>query len=209
MTITTSTDFAVEITPGSPGFNLPQKMGRALWAPMWLMAVMGFGAAIVAAGIRAAATADGADELTVAVQGHLVTGLMFVGFAAVFAAVSFAIARILGVLREGGGRVQETAGAKVHTLRMPSTAKAFIGLMAMSMMALVAAVVIHFTTAAGLTAGTISPADAETTAITLEAVRRLGVAGYLVAIALGLATIVEVVRFQTIRLHELAGMTRH
>lgn len=38
-----------------------------------------------------------------------------------------------------------------------------------------------------------------------EAVRRLGVAVYLVAIALGLATIANVVRFQSIRLHELAA----
>ncbi|MGF1667827.1 MAG: hypothetical protein ACFCVC_16330 [Acidimicrobiia bacterium] len=88
-------------------------------------------------------------------------------------------------------------------------AKAFDGLMAMSMMALVVGVAIHFSTAAGLTAATISPAATETTAITLDAVRRLGVAGYLVAVALGLATIVEVIRFQTIRLHELAGVTRH
>ncbi|MEX2279207.1 MAG: hypothetical protein WEA76_03865, partial [Acidimicrobiia bacterium] len=98
-------------------------------------------------------------------------------------------------------------GVKVHTLKMPATAKAFIGLMMMAMMAILIAVVIHFVTAAGTAAGTISVADAETTAIALEAVRRLGVAVYLVAIGLGLATITKVLRFQSIRLRELTGRT--
>jgi hypothetical protein len=131
---------------------------------------------------------------------------MFVGFAGVFAAISFAIARILGVFRDGGGRVQETLGVRVHTLKMPTTAKAFIGRMMMAMMAILVAVVVHFITAAGTAAGTISLADSETAAIVLEAVRRLGVAVYLVAIALGLASITTVLRFQAIRLRELPGL---
>ncbi|MEX2653548.1 MAG: hypothetical protein WD532_00805 [Acidimicrobiia bacterium] len=207
MTTTTAADLAYEVTPKNPGFNRPQKLGRALWAPMWAMAVMGFVAAIIAAGVRADAVASRAAEATIAAQAHLVTGFMFVGFASVFAAISFAIARILGVFRDGGGSVQETLGVKVHTLKMPATAKAFIGLMMMAMMAILIAVVIHFVTAAGTAAGTISVSDAETTAIALEAVRRLGVAVYLVAIGLGLATITNVLRFQSIRLRELAGPT--
>jgi hypothetical protein len=174
---------------------------------MWAMSLMGFVAAIIAAGVRAGSVADGASEATIQAQGHLVTGLMFIGFASVFAAISFAVARILGVFRDGGGRVQETLGVKVHTLKMPATAKAFVGLMMMAMMAILVAVVIHFVTAAGTAAGTISVADSESTAIALEAVRRLGVAVYLVAIALGLATITKVLRFQAIRLRELPGHT--
>lgn len=205
MTTTTQTDLAFEVTDKNPGYNLPQRMGRALWAPMWAMAVMGFVAANIAAGIRADAIASGAAEATTQAQAHLVTGLMFIGFAAVFAAISFAIARILGVFRDGGGRVQETLGGKVHSLRMPATAKAFVALMMMAMMAILIAVIVHFVTAAGTASGTISIADSESTAIALEAVRRIGVAVYLVAIALGLATIANVVRFQSIRLHELAA----
>lgn len=204
-TKTTTTDLTFEVAAKNPGFNGSQKLGRALWAPMWLMALMGFIAAIIAAGVRADAIATGATEATIASQGHLVTGLMFIGFSSVFAAISFAVARILGVFRDGGGQVQEAVGVKVHTLRTPATAKAFIGLMMMVMMAIVVAVILHFTTAAGVSAGTISVADAETTAITLEAVRRLGVAVYLVAIALGLATITKVLRFQAVRLRELPG----
>jgi len=207
MTSTTTTDLVLEVSAKNPGYNLPQRLGRALWAPMWAMSLMGFVAAIIVAGVRAGSVADGASEATIQAQAHLVTGLMFIGFASVFAAISFAIARILGVFRDGGGRVQETLGVKVHTLKMPATAKAFVGLMMMAMMAILVAVVIHFVTAAGTAAGTISVADSESTAIALEAVRRLGVAVYLVAIALGLATITKVLRFQAIRLRELPGHT--
>jgi hypothetical protein len=59
---------------------------------------------------------------------------MAIGFAAVFAAISFAIARILGAFRKGGGDVQEAAGTEVRTLKMPLTAKLFIAVMAMGMM---------------------------------------------------------------------------
>ncbi len=200
---TTTHDLDFEVSTKNPGFNLPQRLGRKLWAPMWLMALMGFAAGIITAGIRANGVATGGAETTLAAQGHLVTGFMFIGFAAVFAAISFAIARILGVFRDGGGRVQETLGVEVHTLKMPTTAKAFIGLMMMAMMAILIAVIVHLVTAAGTAAGTITVADAATTAIALEAIRRLGVATYLVAIALGLATITDVLRFQAIRLREL------
>ena len=39
----------------------------------------------------------------------------------------------------------------------------------------------------------------------IEGVRRIGVAVYLVSIALGLATIVQVLRFQSARIRELPG----
>jgi hypothetical protein len=133
---------------------------------------------------------------------------MFIGFASVFAAISFAIARILGVFRDGGGRVQDTLGVKVYSLKMPPTAKAFIALTMVAMTAILVAVVLRFVAAAGTASGTIEVADSETTAIVLEAVRRTGVALYLAAIALGPASITRVLRFQAVRLPELAGLTR-
>ncbi len=131
------------------------------------------------------------------------TAALFVGFASVFAAISFAIARILGVFRTGGGAVQEAAGMAVQTLRMPSTAKAFLGLMVLAMMALVAAVIGHVIVGIGLASGDLGLASGEQWAIWLEGVRPVGVATYLLAISLGLATIVVVLRFQTVRLREL------
>ncbi|MGI9597521.1 MAG: hypothetical protein ACR2QK_15255 [Acidimicrobiales bacterium] len=43
---------------------------------------------------------------SVELSGERPPGLMFVGFLGIFAAISFAIARILGVFRNGGGEIQ-------------------------------------------------------------------------------------------------------
>lgn len=198
--------FKVEETSTNPGYNTPQKVGKALWAPMWLMAVMAFTAGIIAAGVRANAIADGVAESTIQAQAHLVTGLMFVGFATVFAAISFAIARILGAFRDGGGSVQEALGVKVQSLKMPGTARAFLLLMMVGMMGILIAVGFHFAYASATASGAMSVADSETAAIVLEAVRRTATATYLVAIALGLATITKVLRYQAVRLTELPGL---
>lgn len=198
-------DFEYEVTKSNPGLNLPQTMGTKLWAPMWVMAIMGFTAGFVVAIIRSQTIASGGSEQTIAALGHVVPGLTFIGFAAVFASISFAIARILGVFRSGGGRVQETVGGDVKTLKMPVTAKVFIVGMMMAMMALLVAVVVHFVVAAGVSAGTTSLEAAETAAINLEAVRRMAVVVYLASIAVGLATIPTVLRFQTARLGELGA----
>ena len=63
---------------------------------------------------------------------------------------------------------------------------------------------VHFVWAAQVSSGTVSVAAGEEAFIVLEAVRRLGVGLYLVAITFGLATIVKVLRFQSTRLRELA-----
>jgi len=197
-------DFNVELSSRALGPNLPQRIGRLLWAPMLLMAVMAFPIGFAIGIARANLVAAGGDAATIAALGHLGPAAMFVGFAAVFAAISFAIARILGVLRAGGGEVQEAAGRRVQTLRMPASAWAFIGLMAMSMMVILAGVVGNAVVGASIAGGSTDLlAQSEGWAIWFEAVRRIGVALYLVAIALGLASIIEALRFQAIRLREL------
>lgn len=203
--IETSTDFAVEVTTKGPGYNGPQKMGKKLWAPMWVMAIMAFPAALILGIVRANAIESGEAETTIASLGHLTTGVMFIGFAAVFTAISFAIARILGEFRKGGGEIQELVSDKVVTLKMPPTVKIFLLGMAMAMMTLLVASIIHLVVAAQVSSGAISLSSAETAAINLEAVRRLGVAIYLLAITFGLATITRVLRFQAIRVRELAS----
>ena len=189
---------------------MPQNLGRMLWFPMWLMAAMGFGAGFVVAIIRANEVADlnGAGvwstETTAQLQ-HVGAGLMFIGFAAVFAAISFTIARILGEFRKGGGELQEATGRTVKVLKMPFTAKLFIGTMAMAMMALVIASILHFVFAADIDGTAASLQDAEQRFIVLEGIRRGGVVVYLLSFLLGLGTIIEVLRFQSIRIRELAG----
>lgn len=199
--MTTTTNFQLEKAKSNPGFNMPQIMGRRLWAPMLTMALMAFPTALVLSWVRAGNVADGAAASTIAAQGHLVTGVMFIGFMAVFAAVSFAIARILGEFRSGGGALQEAVGDDVHTLEMPMTAKVFMASMMMGMMILLISVVLHFLAAAAT--ATTDLVQVEQWAIQLEAGRRVGVALYLFGIALGLGTIVDVLRFQSLRIRQL------
>ena len=197
-------DFNVELSSRALGPNLSQRIGRLLWAPMLLMAVMAFPLGFAIAVARANLVATGGDATTIAALGHLGPAAMFVGFAAVFAAISFAIARILGIRRLGGGEVQEAAGRPVQTLRMPLTAWAFIGVMAMAMMVVLAGVVGNAIVGISIVGGnSYALAQSESWAIWFEGVRRIGVALYLVAIALGLATIIEALRFQAVRLREL------
>ena len=176
-----------------------------LWAPMFLMAIMAFPIAAVLGIIRASAVASGDSPDTVAVLGQVVPGVMFIGFASVLAAIVFSIARILGVFRTGGGEIQEAVGGRVVTLNMPGTAKLMVLLMMMAMMGLVFAVVVHFVLAAvasGADAGTLETVN--TWATWIEGLRRFSVAVYLTSIALGLATIVTVLKFQSQRIRELA-----
>lgn len=207
------TDFDVVQTERPLGPNLPQRTGRLLWAPMFAMAIMAFPVALVLAAIRASYVASGSDPAAVAALGQFVPAAMFLGFASVFAAISFAIARILGVLRTGGGSVQAACARPCQTLRMPITGKLFIGLMAMAMMVLLAAVAAHVGLGVAVAAAVAANDTATITAVAswseiLEGVRRLGASTYLLSIALGLATIVKVLTFQSVRIRELPAAPR-
>lgn len=201
------TDFGrVRVTDRGLGFNFVQSLGKYLWLPMWLMAIMAFPIALILGIVRAGLVAQGTQPATAAAFGHFVPAAMFLGFASVLAAVSFAIARILGELRAGGGQVQECCGRAVHTLVMPPTAWLFLILMMMGMMAILFAVVAHVVIGANILN---APSDkavlqtADTWAEWLEGLRRLGAATYLLAISLGLATIFRVLGFQATRMRQL------
>jgi len=205
MTTATPSTFHTKTSSEGLGYALPHKMGRALWAPMWLMALMAFVVGVILAVARANIVTDfGAADAGAMRLDHLVPAFMFIGFLAVFAAVSFAVARILGVFRKGGGEIQEAIGGTVETLKMPATARLFMATMMMGMMLIGVMVALHFVAAANV--GTWSPESVEAWGITLEGFRRLGVAMYLFGIAFGLGTIITVLRFQTGRLRELAGV---
>ncbi len=201
----TSADFDIVTSAGSLGRNMPQKLGRALWFPMWIMAVMGFTIGVVLAVVRANEIVDGGDAVTILQLKHVIAGFMFIGFASVFAAISFAIARILGEFRSGGGDLQQSTGREVRTLKMSMSAMAFIITMAMAMMTLVVAIVLHFVFAADIVSSAASLEQAEQRFIVLEGIRRMAIVVYLLSFMLGLGTIIQVLRFQAIRIRELAG----
>ena len=188
------------------GYNLPQKAGRTLWAPMFVMALMAFPVGLGLAFYRANELATGGDVATVLALGQFVPAAMFTGFAAVFGAISFAIARILGAFRKGGGEIQQEVSNEVQTLKMPGTAKGFLGLMMMAMMLILIPVVIHIVLGFQILGGGEVLGDVEQWSIWLEGFRRLGTALYLFAIVLGLGTIIQVLRFQSIRIREVAGL---
>lgn len=205
-------EFQVVASDRALDMNFAQKMGKALWAPMLIMGVMAFPVAFILGAVRAGLVANGTtvqQAATAAALGQYVPAVMFIGFMSVFAGIVFAIARILGILRTGGGQVQQTAGRQVLSYRMPVTAWGMILLMMMGMMMLLFAVIVHFVLGAiaydavvqgnQATIGTV-----DTWATWIEGLRRFGVATYLGSIALGLATIIQVLRFQSARVHELA-----
>lgn len=192
----------------SLGENLPQRAGGRMWLPMFALALMGWTVGFVLAIVEAAT--DRSEAGTLQDLSHLVPGFMFVGFLGVFSAITFAVARILGAFRQGGGDVQETSGAEVQTLKMPGTAKLMLALMAMGMMTMSVGIVANFI-AAGSFDG-VNPTDITDSAAWAAAasgLRRMGVALYLVGIAFGLGTIIEVLRFQSIRIREVAAAHGH
>ena len=203
------------------GTLLPHKLGSVLWAPMTLMGIMLVFAAFGMAIARSQLTVDlsrefsAVDKANLETLGQLVPGFMFLGFAMIFAGISFAIARILGVFREGGGLVQEAVGKGIKTPVMPITAWVFLGGMMMAMMVLIFAFVGHIYAAtqahdawinatAGIAGNEAALGRAETWGTWLEGLRRVGVGIYLTSITFGLATIIKVIRFQTLRMKELA-----
>lgn len=199
-------DFAVVTSRRSLGMNRPQRMGVRLWAPMFVLALVGLTGGLITAFVRSGAVADDpVDLVSLAQLHHVQAGLTFAGMLGVLSAITFAIARILGRFRAGGGDVQQTATGDVQTLRMPTTARLMIGLMALGMMLIAVPVVAHFVVAGGIEATESSLLSQERWFTTLEGARRLGVATYLLGIASGLATIVRVLHFQAIRVRELAG----
>lgn len=205
MTATSPTTFPTKSSDRGLGYALPHRMGRALWAPMWLLAIMAFAVGFILAIARANVLTDfGPGDIGALRLGHLVPAFMFIGFLTVFAAVSFAIARILGAFRKGGGEVQEQIASTVETLRMPVSARVFMAMMMMGMMLIGVMVVLHFVAAANVASW--SAETVEAWAVSLEGFRRLGVAMYLSGIAFGLGTIITVLRFQSSRIRQLAGL---
>ena len=200
--MTTTHAPSYQVSSRSLGYNKPQQMGRRLWAPMFALALMAWVVGLALSIGRAIIVTDfGAADIGAGRFAHLVPAFQFLGFMAVFSAVSFAIARILGTFRKGGGEVQETAGTQVQTLKMPKTARVFMGSMLMGMMTILVAVILHFVAAANV--GTWSAESLGRWAEVLEGLRRLGVALYLFGITFGLGTIITVLRFQASRVREL------
>jgi hypothetical protein len=165
------------------------KMARTLWAPMLVMGLMlvavGFVVALVWAGNV------GSDPRTALGASAWAQGLQFLGEAMVLAGISFLLGSILGGLRAGGGGVQHGLGLPVQTLKMPTTAKVFIGLMMAGMVLAIVQFVGYI-----VTTGFDSSVDVFTWFAFLGPLRELSLGLLLAGIVMSLATIGNVLGFQ-------------
>lgn len=201
----TRPEFAVERSAVSPGYNRVQRVARLMVLPSLAMGVMAIAGGLGVGIARATQITDDASAATIAELAHIQQGVLFIGLAFLFAAISFAIARILGALRKGGGDIQQAAARSVEVLKRPLSAWVFLALMMMAMMTVLATSVLHLAFAADITAGAASLAEADDRLTALAGLERLGLGMYLTAIAFGLAAIVHVLRYQSRRVRELAA----
>lgn len=118
-------------TPAAPQPLLIHRVAPKAWAPMLAMGTMLVGVGLVLAFMQAGTT----DDAGFTTLGAWVQGVQFLGEAMLLGAISFLLGSILGALRSGGGEVQEALGVTVQTLRMPASAKLFIVLMMLGVMA--------------------------------------------------------------------------
>ena len=131
------------------GYTLAWYMGVYLWLPMLLMGLMAIGTAFelgIAQGAIGAdlfETFDATDKANFETLGVLSSGFAVLGIGLLLSAVSFALARIAGIFRVGGGQVEKAIGSDVQTLAMPWTAWAFLMLMMMGLMIVVAGFIVH------------------------------------------------------------------
>lgn len=187
------------VTPYGPAVSssaapepLPiHRLARRLWGPMLVM-----GAMLVAAGLALsflqAGTSTAEDFLAL---GAWVQGLQFLGEALLLAGISFLLGSILAALRSGGGEVQEDLGLRVKTLTMPRSAKLFVGLMMLGVVAAMTQFVLYAVAA--------SLDDPSTWFAFLAPLREFALGILLSGIVLALATIGTVLAFQFARIREI------
>lgn len=182
------------VTKAPPALLPIHKMARTMWFPMLAMGPMlvvaGFVTSIIwsnnvgtAAGVEASAWTQ---------------GLQFLGEGLVLSGISFLLGSILASLREGGGEVQQTLGLSVTTLKMPSTAKAFVALMMAGLMVSMVQFGLYLYTLTFDTFAEIAPWWTW-----LGPFRELGLALLLAGIVLALATIANVLGFQFSRIRSI------
>ena len=205
----------------APGYTLAQLMGKYLWLPMTAMGAMAIGTALGLSVAQATIGADlferfdATDKANFETLGTLSGGFVLLGIGFLLSGISFALARIAGIFRVGGGQVQEAVGRDVQTLAMPGTAWAFLMLMMMGLMIVIAGFVAQVVAAVNVHDAWINAAGpngaiayklgrAQTITTWAGPVQRFGVATLFTGIAFMLATIIRILRFQATRIKALA-----
>lgn len=177
------------------------RMATTMWAPMLAMGAM----AVLAGFALSLIQTDniGVDPALATSRSAWVQGLQFLGEGFLLSGISFLLGTILGSLRKGGGEVQGSVGVAVKTLDMPTTAKLFVGLMALGLMVEVFQLVAY-----AVVATFDDPARIATAFAWLGPVREAGLGILLSGIVLALATIAKALGFQFWRLSEIVSRGR-
>lgn len=182
------------------GFDMPA-LARKMYRPMAAMGMMAIVGAIVSGIVQA--TADKPIHVDQIQAWN--PGLAFLGIGFLLSAVTFVLATILGELRDGGTRVQQSLGEQGLILKRPWTGYAFPASMMMGLMTLLAAFAIGFVEAAKLDN---DPGTAADIGAWVGPLRFAGVALILTGVVFALATIVRALRFQADRITQIAGERR-
>jgi len=165
------------------------RMAHTMWLPMLAMGAMALLAGTVVSFLWAG------DETDVAL-GAWTQGLQFLGEALLLSGIAFLLGAILRALREGGGGLQESLGIGVVTLKMPRTARIFVGLMMAGLMLGILQFILYITVAGGVDQSAAWFAW-------LGPLRELSLGLILAGIVMALVTIGNVLAFQFGRIRQI------
>lgn len=178
----------VEVTEKAPEQLPIHKMAKRMFRPMLAMSLM-----LVVVGLIVSLVWAGSTPNTAA--SAWTQGLQFLGEAMLLSGISFLLGTILWAIRTAVGEVQEALGVKVHTSKMPATAKAFVAIMMIGLMAAMVQFVGYV-----VVAGSADP----TVALTwLGPLREVALGLILTGIALALVAIGNVLGYQFHRIQQL------
>jgi len=175
----------------APESPLMHRMAPKLWAPMLVMGAMAVAVGLVLSLVQSG-TEDTGDFRTLSAW---VQGLQFMGEGFLLSGIAFLLGSILGALRTGGGEVQESVGVAVKTLKMPVSAKLFMGMIMMGMMLSIVQFVLYIV-ASGAD-------DPSAWFAWLGPLREIALALLLLSIVLALYTIGTVLAFQFNRMRDI------
>jgi hypothetical protein len=176
------------VTPTPPAELGIHRMAKTMWRPMLAMGILA-----VAIGFFISLAWSDTGSL---VASAWTQGLQFLGEGMLLAGVSFLLGTILWAIRTGGGDVQHGIGVAVKTLKMPKTAKVFVGLMMLGLMLAMAQFVGYLIVAAG-------GVNAAAWLAFLGPLRELALALILAGITMALVAIGNVLQFQFDRIIEI------
>lgn len=139
-TISTPFGQVSQVTTGA-GQTVVHTVANWMWLPMILMGVMAIATAVGLGIAQAQVSSDLGEQFTALRKANFETlkpltgGFIFLGLALILSGIAFLLGTILGALRWGGGEVQEAVEQPVMALKMPWSAKLFLALMMMGLMA--------------------------------------------------------------------------